>query len=214
MRTIEEIYNRDLQLLLAALKRPRLYGGSAGGIRFLLRRLLDDLLFIDNRETDWQDIAGRYLMGCADVYGQLDFQHLPFPDYVNEVASTYAEVAFALGYFTPERLLSEEEMDRLNSAMTDEFMERDWNETELYDRFGTPSHTPLGGVTTVACYACSRRDMKWVFFDLSRGRSGAEDSLAAPLVRDVRKDFGNKMCLLPFGKQLAGEGSVSRGSEM
>jgi hypothetical protein len=134
----------------------------------------------------------------------MEDQKLPFPDFVNEVASICAKAAFALGYITPERLLSGDEMSRLWSALTPDFMSRVWDEHELHEKFGPPSHEVVGGVTTVACYACGERNTKCVFFDWSRRPTGAEDwliTLPVAIVRDVRKDLTNKMHLLPFGKR-------------
>src|SRR5262245_19750283 len=138
MRTVEEVRGRHLKTLGRALERPAMSGGSASCAELLLRGLLRDLCFIDRREADWDVAAARYLRGCRGVCGQLEFQHRPFPNFVNEVTSVYAEVAFALGYFAPGRLLSEDEMVRLRSATGAEFLERDWDEQELHETFGPP----------------------------------------------------------------------------
>jgi hypothetical protein len=235
MRTVEEIRSRYLDSLRIAVKRPLMWGGTAVCTESSLRSLLPDLLFIDEREADW-DVAARFLHGPYGARGQLEDQKLPFPDFVNEVASICAEAAFALGYFTPERLLSGDEMSRLCSALTPDFMSRDLDEHELHVKFGPPSHEVVGGDTTVACYACVERDAKWVFFDLDRRLHSAEDRLTtlpvaipagrlddphafwgsenwlfiwpAGIVRDVRKDLTNKMHLLPFGKRWVETGGT------
>lgn len=166
---------------------------------FVLRHLLETLCFIEGRDNDWAAM-GTYVHGCRGVCGQFDFQHRPFAPYVNEVASVYAEVGFHLDYFRPERLLTDEEMSRLVFDLGQlHFRRSDWNEVELHARFGPPSHQVVGGQTTVACYACEKPGVQWVFFDLARKLPG-EDWLPVPLVRDYRRD--GCMRLLPLGTRL------------
>ena len=209
MRTVEEIRARHLDMVRHAVKRPSMWGGNAFGTELLLRGLLEDLCYIDDRDEDWSGASARFLRGCRRVCGQLEFQELPFPDFVSEVASTYAEVAFNLGYLNPSRLLTGGEMSRLGVGLDRTFLSRDWDERELHERFGPPSHEVSGGDTTAAGYACSDRETKWVFFDLSRRLPGAEDWLPVPVVRDVRNDLTNRMVLLPFGNRLV-EGAGGR----
>jgi hypothetical protein len=165
-------------------------------------RLIDDLRFIDEQSLDWGEaIKHKYRLGCRGVAGQLRMQNRPFPDYVNEVASAYAEAASALGYFAPARLIPPDEMSRLRRAITTEFKARDWDERELRERFGPPSHEILGGETTVACYACSKTCVKWVCFDLARRLPGSDDWLDNPMLRDVRMGVRNQMHLSPLGRR-------------
>jgi hypothetical protein len=202
MRTVDAIRSRHLDTLGLALKRPGMFAPNAACIEVVLMRLIDDLRYIDERSLDWgKVIKHKYRLGCRGVGGQLHEQNCPFPDYRNEVASAYAEAACALGYFTPARLLPPEEMCRLRRAITPEFKARDWDERTLHARFGAPSHEVVGGDTTVACYACSKTRVKWVFFDLARRLPDREEWLDNPLLRDVRLGVRNRMYLSPLGRR-------------
>ena len=79
--------------------------GNSDATEVLLLHMLETLCFIDRREKEWADATSTYVQGCRWVRGHFEFQHRPFPQFVNEVASVYAEVAFILGYFIPGRLL-------------------------------------------------------------------------------------------------------------
>lgn len=209
MRTVAEIRERLLEDLRFTVWRPTMSSGNADASEVLLLRLVDTLCFIDGREDDWAAVRGAFVTGCRWVRGHFEFQHRPFPDFVNEVASVYAEVAFRLGYFRPARLLSEAEMDRLAAAVSGtEFLTRDWTESELHAAFGPPSHEVVGGFTTVASYGCEAPAAKWVFFDLARRLPWVEDWLPVPLVRDFRDGYHNRMHLLPVGERWAGGGSA------
>jgi hypothetical protein len=209
MIAVVEIRNRLLERLRYTVWRPMMGAGNIDATETLLLHLLDTLCFIDGREEEWATAGSTYLTGCRGVRGHFEFQHRPFPDFVNEVASVYAEVAFSLGYYRPAHLLSEEAMARVNATVErGEFRSRDWTEAELHSEFGPPSHEVVGGLTTVACYACEAPAVKWVFFDLARGFSWSGDWLPVPLVRDFRTGHYNQMHLLPVGQRLA-EGETS-----
>ncbi len=206
MRPVTELHDRLLDDLRLSIWRPSMRGGSAQGIEVLLQHLLSTLCFIDRREGEWEVAASTFLQGCLQVRGQLQFQHRPFPDYVNEVASVYAEVAFSLRYFKPDRLLTEREMVRIKSvANGDEFRARDHSEAEIHAQFGSPSHEVVGGLTKVACYGCEREGVRWMFFDLAGRLPDADDWLPEPLVRDFRDGPHNQMHLLPIGEYWAGD---------
>jgi hypothetical protein len=201
MRTVAEIRDRLLENLRFTVWRPF---GDADGSELLSRHLLDTLSFIDGRQKDWEAVRSTFVQGSRGVCGQFEFQHRPFPHFVNEVASVYAEVAFNLGYFKPDRLLAEAEMSRLASVVKGaEFRSRDWTESELHARFGPPSHEVVGGPTAVACYGGERPDAKWVYFDLARRLPDTDDWLPEPLVRDFRDGIHNQMRLLPIGRRWA-----------
>jgi hypothetical protein len=206
MRTVAEIRDRLLEDLRFMVWRPSMRGGNADASEELLLHLLDTLCFIDRREKVWAAARSIFVTGCRWVRGHFEFQHRPFPHFVNEVTSVYAEVAFTLGYFTPARLLNDAEMSRLASVCERaEFRCQDWTETELHAQFGPPSHEVVGGLTTVACYGSEAPEVKWVFFDLARRLPWEDDWLPVPVVRDFRNGHHNQMHLLPVGERWAGE---------
>src|SRR5438477_6723626 len=118
MRTIEEFRARHLETLRGALERPAMYGGDATGTSLLLRTILFDLCYIDEREAAWDDTA-KYMSGNRGVVGHFEYQvkQCRFPSFTNEVASTYAEVAYHLGYFMPSRLLTADELSAVRKAV-------------------------------------------------------------------------------------------------
>lgn len=178
--------------------------GNADSTETLLLHLLGTLCFIDEREEEWDTARSIFVQGCRWVRGHFEFQHRPFPHFVNEVASVYAEVAFNLSYFKPDRLLTEAEMSRLLAVVErPEFCFADCEVSELYAAFGQPSHEVVGGETTVACYGCERVGVKWVFFDLARRLPGSHEWLSDPLIRDFRYEVHNQMHLLPVGVRWA-----------
>lgn len=200
VRTVSEMRDRLIEDLRNSVTRPPADGDKPAMAEVLLLHLLDTLCFVDEREDDWAVAKNTFVLGCQWVRGQFRFQHLPFPGFVNEVASVYAEIAFNLGYFKPARLLSELEMSRLRSVVeAPDFQCRDTTEEELHAHFGPPSHEVVGGYTTVACYGCEQLGTKWVFFDMARWLPGAVGWLPQPLVRDFRLDPLNRMHLHPVG---------------
>jgi hypothetical protein len=202
MRTVAEVRDRLLEDLRFTVWRPSMRGGNADVTETLLLHLLDTLCFIDGRAKDWDAARGTFIQGCRWVRGHFELQHLPFPHFLNEVASVYAEVAFNLGYFRPNRLLTEAEMSRLSADVTRPgFRLADLAESELRVEFGPASHVVVGGETTVACYGCERVGVKWVYFDLARRLAGTDDWLPEPLVRDFRDGFHNQMHLMPVGQR-------------
>jgi hypothetical protein len=52
IRTVEEIRSRRIESLKGALERPLIWGGAAFGAELLIRSIIHDLLFIDERESD------------------------------------------------------------------------------------------------------------------------------------------------------------------
>src|SRR5262245_3367974 len=117
MRAVAEIRDRLLEAVRFAVWRPSVCGGTTDATEVLLLHLLGPLCFIDGREEEWAAAKSTHVQGCRWVRGHFEFQHLPFPGFVNEVASVYAEVAHRLGYFAPTRLLPEAEMAALTAAV-------------------------------------------------------------------------------------------------
>ncbi|WP_435015878.1 hypothetical protein TA3x_003432 [Tundrisphaera sp. TA3] len=200
MRSVVEIRDHLLEDLSFTVFRPSMRSGTADATEMVLLHLLCTLAFIDGREQEWADAKNTYIRGCRRVCGQFEFQHRPFPHFVNEVASVYAEVAFKLGYLRPVRLLRVAEMRGFAATIrTRGFRHRVMTEENLLGEFGPPSHEVVGGFTKVACYGCEDPTVKWVFFDLARQLPWVNGWLSVPMVRDFRHDVQNRMRLLPIG---------------
>lgn len=210
MRTSSEIHERLLERLLFALHRPEMMFGDVDAAEGMFLHLLESLCFIDEQEEESTRVCSRFIVGCRWVRGHFEFQHKPFPKYVNEVTSVYAEVAHKLGYFNPPRLLTEADMANLVSVVEKpEFTSHNVTEPELHARFGEPSHMVLGGLTTVTCYGCEKADLNWVHFDFARKLPWDSDWLPIPLLRDYRiAESYNRMHLMPMGQRWANEGSA------
>lgn len=204
MRTIEEFRERILADLPHALKRPQMFGGNAFGAELYFRHVLHDLCFIDEREPEMTVLRQKYLHGPLGVRGQFAYQDVFDSDFINEATSTFAQVAFILGYFTPSRLLSRSEWIELNDAINAEFLSRDWTHSDIQERFGPPSLDLGGGDTAVACYACEDRESNWLYFDFYR-KFPSDPScnwFESPRLRDLRAR-DNQFVLVPFGRSLA-----------
>lgn len=201
MRTAAEFRERQLKTLAMALKRPSMFCGYGGAADNYFGDMLRDLSWIDAREEVFDSVASQLLRGSLRVFGQFRYQNLEMPEnFCNEIASTYAEVAFILGYFTPRRLLTEKEFSALQSDINSEFLACDHTESQLVTRFGPPVHDVLGGDTTVHSYGCENRSIHWIHFDYERrprlANSESMEWLDDPILRDVRRNQ-NLIELLP-----------------
>lgn len=197
MRTAEDFRLRLLDSLQVGLTRPTFFGGSGD---FGLWGLLSDLCWLEEREADFDKVCGQLLHGCMRVYGQFYFQHKSIPDgFANEIASTYAEAAYRLGFLQSATLLSPESFAQLSAALDTEFFAVDHREAELIEQFGEPSWSVLGD-TTVLCYGCTDPTRNWVYFDVSHRspQSGDGGWFKEPILRDIRRDE-NRFEFLPFG---------------
>ncbi len=202
MRSAEDYLKRKLVELAGALRRPLMACGYSYAADFYFCNILADLCWLDERENEFNAIAQQLLRGSMRVYGQIFYQHLSVPDFGNEIASTYAEAAYRLAYYAPERLLSESEFEELRCRIDGEFLKNNHTESEMRSRFGEPTHEVLGGQTTVHCYGCVDPNVDWVNFDYSRcyppKDSKSYEWFNDPILRDVRRK-NNEFELLPFG---------------
>lgn len=189
MRTATEYRERQLERLPMALRRPGMFCGWYGDLYY--RVFLDDLFWIDDRPKSDRKSVDELLFGPAGVAGKLTEQFPHPPDnFQNEVASIYAQAAFRLGYFHPQRLLTNSEFQSLSAALQASFFVADHTMSAITDQFGPPSHDVVGGQTTVLCYGCTDVETDWVYFDFSRCYP-PEDRVTyqwfdEPLLRDVR----------------------------
>lgn len=203
MRSAEQFHGHQVEKLAGALQRPGMCCGHGRYADLYFSNLLSDLCWLDERETAFAKVVQELLTGCMRVYGQFLFQHLSIPDqFVNEIGSTYAEAAFRLGYYAPERLLSETEFNEIRNSIDGWLFTSDHTETEILSRFGKPTHVVLGGLTTVHCYGCCDQTKNWVYLDYSRCHPPKDlvsfNWFNDPILRDVRRK-NNVVELLPFG---------------
>jgi hypothetical protein len=203
MRNAEEFRTRQIDLLASALHRPGGFCGSGESADLYFSTILSDLCWIDDRESDFAPVCHDLLHGCRRVFGQFYFQQLSIPDhFANEIASTYAQAAYRLGYYKPMRVLIDSEFEELRNSIGQTFLSADHTESEIVSRFGQPTHEVVGGQTTVHCYGCCVRNADWVFFDYSRCNPPTEPHLYQwledPKLRNIRRTGENVMELLPF----------------
>lgn len=196
MQSMEAFRNHKLEALPHALKRPIMFGGNTDGAVVWFDLLLRDLCWIDVRKHDWDVFQETDLRGNRGVLGQFEYQQFQIPVYIAEVASVYAQVAHKLGYFQPERVPNSTEGKDLHSLLSADFFERDWTQTEIYDRLGPPSSEHYSSETTVACYA-PEPAADWIFFDFSRRLSDSSDWFETPILRDIRRKE-NRFEFFPF----------------
>lgn len=188
MRTIEEFRNHQMEMLAMALTRPAFFCGRDSHADLVFGRALGDLCWIDEREREWRRVSEKFIYGPNAVIGQLRRQPICLPEYLNECTSIYAELAWGLGYFQVERLLTLAEWTALRNSLNTEFFNREWLASEIEERFGPPSHRLGGGSTTVAVYACEDRAVPWIFLDFARRPPASEEWYPDERLRDVRID--------------------------
>lgn len=203
MRTIEEFREATIDDLRSSLRRPAFFGCVGRTADIYYSQILSQLCWLDEREADFASLIAGMLHGAMRVYGQFFDQHLNIPDrFSNEIASTYAQAAYRLGYYTPVRILTEEEFDELKTTIDRDFLMTDHTISEIVSRFGKPTHDVLGGQTTVHCYGSCDKDSNWLCFDYSRCYQPIDPHSVNwfddPVLRDIRRDK-NQMELLPFG---------------
>lgn len=196
MRTIEEYRKRQLERLPFALARPGMHCPQDFAPDRHFWSILSDLCWIDEREAEWDRVEKKCLWRCSRVIGQLHDQPVCMPEYLNEITSTWAQIAWVLGYFRPERLLTLAEWNSLKSSLNADFFNREWLASQIEERFGLPSHRVLGGFTTVAAYACEDPAEDWVFMDYARKLPTGDHWYPDERLRDVRIER-NRFQLLP-----------------
>lgn len=215
MRTAEEFRSRQMETLARSLQRPGFYCGWYGDLFY--GEILRDLMWLENRPESDSDCVGRMLGGSRGVFGQFHFQnHVAVDGFQNEIASTFAEAAYRLGYYVPKRLLTDQEYDNLLIQLTGDFFQLDHTQSELVSHFGPPSHDVLGGQTTVHCYAPANRLVPWICFDYSRCYPPADGVthiwFDEEILRDVRRSH-NKFELLPFARWFQPTTQSTEGGE-
>lgn len=211
MRSAAELRQRWLERLPLMITHTSMYATDGVGCQLLAHTLLDDLLFLDERQQDHtnvRDVIAGY--GKLGVVGPFVAMFGKDGKYVAEVASVYAEQFHRLGYLHVDRLLGPEEWDRITTGLRDRFNGRDVRRSEVEASFGPPG---IVADRRVLCYVPADGS-GWVFIDCfpahtSRYEPGAgsyawqrDDD---PLVRTVRfpaEDFESGLVLTLYGKVL------------
>ncbi len=166
MRTIEDVRNRLLETLHGALTRPGMYGGDQHGVQMVLTNLLDDLTYIDERESElaraYAILKGRGMWTATGFIGAFCQQFSCVDAFSNEIASVFAEISHGFGYVKVDRTLTNTEWKDIRKKSREICSERDWRVSQIKDRFGDPSWVIGGWMNRVHCYASTSTD-GWVF---------------------------------------------------
>jgi hypothetical protein len=186
-----------------------MYARHDQDLDLFFRGLFADLCFLDEDDAQAEHIddeLSRY--GPVGVTGPFRSCFGRSGDYRAEVASVWAEVMVASGYFTVPGQIVNTPWDVFLARLA-QFDERDVRASQVTKALGPPSLVVDG---RVFCYAPENRRLPWVFFDFvteswevydyGMGRHRV-DVDADPLLRDVRvpaESFQSGLILTAFGK--------------
>ena len=137
-RSADEIRERFIARLNSAVLRPGMYDGES-----TLRQLLDDLAWIDKRESPggvYQMLEARGAaspVGVRGVFMRMFGGGIRAHD--DAVAFVYADLAHAQGYLAPQRELAAEEYSRLRRDARRWAADADRVTGDLIGEFGEPS---------------------------------------------------------------------------
>jgi hypothetical protein len=137
-RSADEIRERFIARLNSAVLRPGMYDGES-----TLRQLLDDLAWIDKRESPggvYRTLEARGAVspvGVRGVFMRMFGGGIRAHD--NAVAFVYADLAHAQGYLAPQRELAAEEYSRLIRDARRWTADADRVTADLIGEFGEPS---------------------------------------------------------------------------
>lgn len=171
MRSVEEIRAYFLTKLHRSLPRPGMYG-QRRGLDIYYLTLLNDLCFIDAHEPD---TVKKYLQAnnygsALGVSGFLS-EHLPTGEYLDdEIAAIYAEISFALGYLSLERILSSTELRHCMTWLQEQTTSKVWHQQDLIQLFGQPSFCTVGSGAIVNCY-CNDNPSNWITFTYNKEKT-------------------------------------------
>lgn len=200
MKSADQIRERKLDEMKLLITHP---GMMAAGVHAVDNRwyvLLDDLLFLDDREDEMLNLRTRILAPFGSV-GPTEinqwFDGLP-TQCTGEVSSVWAEQAVHLGYLTTSPGLSERDWRSLRLEDPARYESRDWTMSELLSEIPSPT---LVVDQKVACYA-PEDGGPWAFFDFYQWPPPLTD----PRLRDVRvpaTKAHDGLVLTPYGGQFA-----------
>ncbi|BCJ34099.1 hypothetical protein Athai_16020 [Actinocatenispora thailandica] len=206
-----EVRQRWLDALPRMVCRPGMYSHDGFAFDLLARGLLEELCFLDERESDLDDARAELRrFGKTGVAGPFKALFGDERGCVAEVASVFSALFHRLGYLDLDRLLDTDEWSLLTTGLRERFDGRDVRLSEVETWFGSPS---LLIDQRIACYAPADRS-GWVYFDCFAehrtdyvpGEGHYEwHQDADPLVRMVRQpaaDFEGGLTLTLYGKVL------------
>lgn len=137
-RSADEIRQRFIARLNSAVLRPGMYDGES-----TLRQLLDDLAWIDKRESPGGVYGLLEARGAASPVGVRGVFMRMFGGGIrahdDAVAFVYADLAHAQGYLAPQRELAAEEYSRLRRDARGWTADADRVTGDLIGEFGEPS---------------------------------------------------------------------------
>ncbi|MFZ5893623.1 MAG: hypothetical protein ACOY0T_21350 [Myxococcota bacterium] len=180
MREAKAIRARAAEVLLAMLHSPSMWG-TGQSVEFTIRSQLSDLAFIDGREDDlsqiFQELEDEGLWGALGAWGILC--ELLGPGAHSEVlAALYARAAMRLGYFEPQRKLTEEEWLDLQRAPEWATGDRR-SRADVERRFGEPSYRGTSQQPLALGYVRAT-DSAWLTFHFDRSPSSELQWLHLP----------------------------------
>ena len=216
-RSADEIRERFIARLNSAVLRPGMYDGES-----TLRQLLDDLAWIDRRESP----GGVYRMlearGAASPVGVRGVFMRMFGGGIrahdDAVAFVYADLAHAQGYLAPQRELAAEEYSRLRRDAGRWTADADRVTGDLIGEFGEPSlwipHYNPRYPTSVAYVSRNALDPLVVFdfwqeMDQTSPAPGSR-RWPEPVLRNVRWQqdrFEEGFTFTPIGLALRAQGT-------
>lgn len=210
---------RLIEQISKMLQRPGMYAVNDQDFELVCWLRLGDLRFLD----DLPELS-RDELGLSNKYGP---SGIPGPfrgvfghehRYYNEVASLYAEVFHRYGYFTPDRLIPQDEWQHLLNAIDSDYGEADARLSEVVGACGPPSFK-IG--RWILCYAPEDRS-GWIYFDSSAYEPDINDPESGsftggypqdPLLRNIRlpgEDFGKSLRLTRHGRALQRRAHMQR----
>lgn len=204
MRTAEEIRERLLGTLDAAVRRPLMYGGADACVQIVLWNLVDALCFIDERDAEAaairDNLARRGLFCSTGIVGAFRGRIRNVDDFSSEVASVWAELADRFGYLKLARRLEAGEWRRLRAGLRCLCQTTDLTARDVRERFGEPSLVSL----SVYSYAPREPGAQWVHFDFF-DPGGTYGRRAEYRLRDARlpaSTLSRSLVFTPFGARF------------
>ena len=216
-RSADEIRERFIARLNSAVLRPGMYDGES-----TLRQLLDDLAWIDRRESPGGVYRTLEARGAASPVGVRGVFMRMFGGGIrahdDAVAFVYADLAHAQGYLAPQRELAAEEYSRLRRDAGRWTADADRVTGDLIGEFGEPSlwipHYNPRYPTSVAYVSRNALDPLVVFdfwqeMDQTSPAPGSR-RWPEPVLRNVRWQqdrFEEGFTFTPIGLALRAQGT-------